>query len=89
MKYAVILERESDGGYVASVPLLSGGVAQGNTREEALANIREAIAVYIECRHPAGDSVREEMPDIEVSETDDMRSEYDFRAGVRGKYADR
>jgi len=43
MKYTVILEKEADGGFVASVLMLPGCVSQGDTREEALANIREAI----------------------------------------------
>lgn len=51
MKYTVILERESDGGFVASVPVLPGCVSQGDTREEAIENIKEAIKVYVEdCR---------------------------------------
>jgi predicted RNase H-like HicB family nuclease len=57
MRYTVVLEQEPDGGYVASVPTLPGCVSQGDTRAEALANIREAIALYIEdCRH-AGDPI--------------------------------
>ena len=48
MHYTVILEREADGGYVASVPLLPGCVSQGDSREEALDNIREAIELYVE-----------------------------------------
>jgi predicted RNase H-like HicB family nuclease len=51
MRYTVVLEQEADGGYVASVPALPGCVTQGDTRSEALANIREAIEVYLEdCR---------------------------------------
>ena len=48
MDYTVILEREPDGGYVVSAPALPGCITQGDTREEALANIREAIELYIE-----------------------------------------
>ena len=55
MKYTVILEREADGGYVVSVPLLPGCVSEGDTRDEALANIREAIELYVEDCHLAGD----------------------------------
>ena len=51
MSYTVILQQESDGGFVAVVPALPGCVSQGDTRNEALANVREAMAVYIEdCR---------------------------------------
>ncbi len=48
MSYTVVLEREADGGFVASVPALPGCVAQGDSREEVLFNIREAIEVYVE-----------------------------------------
>jgi len=57
MSYTVILEQESDGGYVVIVPALPGCVSQGDTREEALANIREAIEMYIEDCLDAGDPV--------------------------------
>jgi predicted RNase H-like HicB family nuclease len=57
MRYTVVLEREEDGGYVASVPALPGCVSQGDTRDQALANIREAIALYVEDCKDAGDPV--------------------------------
>lgn len=44
MKLKVVLQRdEEDGGYIATCPALPGCVSQGETRPEALANIREAI----------------------------------------------
>jgi predicted RNase H-like HicB family nuclease len=57
MCYTVVLEQESDGGYVASVPALPGCVSQGASRSEALTNIREAIELYIEDCCEAGDPV--------------------------------
>ena len=57
MRYTVVLEQENDGGFVVSVPALPGCVSQGDTRAEALANIREAIALYIEDCREAGDAV--------------------------------
>jgi predicted RNase H-like HicB family nuclease len=60
MKYTVILEREADGGYVASVPVLPGCVSQGNTRDEALKNIEEAIELYVDDCRRAGDPVPQE-----------------------------
>jgi predicted RNase H-like HicB family nuclease len=57
MRYTVVLERETDGGFVASVPALPGCVSQGDTRTEALANIREAIELYVEDCRDAGDPV--------------------------------
>lgn len=61
MGYTVILEREPDGGFVAVVPALPGCVTQGDTRDEALANVREAIEVYIEDCLDAGDPVPTEV----------------------------
>lgn len=60
MGYTVVLQRESDGGYVASVPVLPGCVSQGDTREQALQNVREAIELYIEDCIDAGDDVPEQ-----------------------------
>ncbi len=48
MKYTVILEKDEDGIYVASVPALPGCISDGKTVEEALANIREAIQGFID-----------------------------------------
>ena len=57
MKYTVVLEREADGGFVASVPVLPGCVSQGSSREEALRNIHEAVDLYIEDCRLSGDPV--------------------------------
>ncbi len=49
MKYRIVLEPDpEDGGYVVRCPALPGCYSQGNTREEALSNIREAIEAYLE-----------------------------------------
>jgi antitoxin HicB len=55
MHYTVVLQQESDGGFVAVVPALPGCVSQGDTRSEALDNVREAIAVYLEDCLEAGE----------------------------------
>ena len=57
MRYTVIFEQEQDGGYVASVPALPGCVSQGDTRAEALSNIREAIQLYVDDCRDAGDPI--------------------------------
>lgn len=46
--FRVILEPNEASGYTVSVPLLPGCISEGDTKEEALANIKEAIEVYIE-----------------------------------------
>ena len=44
----VILEHAEEGGFVVYCPSLPGCISQGETKEEALANIKEAIELYIE-----------------------------------------
>lgn len=48
MRYRVLIEQDEDGAFVAECPSLPGCVSQGKTREEALVNIRDAIAGYLE-----------------------------------------
>jgi len=48
MKLKVILEPSEEGGYTVVVPALPGCFSEGNTREEAIANINEAIQLYLD-----------------------------------------
>jgi len=48
MKFQTIFEPSEDGGYTVYVPSLPGCISEGDTYEEALANIREAIELYLE-----------------------------------------
>lgn len=48
MKFKVVLEREEDGGYIVYCPVLKGCRSQGDTKEEALNNIKDAIKLYVE-----------------------------------------
>lgn len=48
MKLRVVLEPSPEGGYTVYVPSLPGCISEGETTEEALANIREAIELYLE-----------------------------------------
>lgn len=54
--YTVILEREEDGGYHAFCPALKGCHTQGDTLEEALVNVREAIEAYLESLQKHGEA---------------------------------
>ena len=47
MQFVVTLEQDEDGFVVAECPSLPGCLSQGKTRDEALANIREAIEGYL------------------------------------------
>ena len=46
--YTIMLDREEDGGYHAFCPALPGCHAQGDSYDEAIENIRDAIRLYIE-----------------------------------------
>jgi antitoxin HicB len=56
-RFRVILEPNELGGYTAIVPLLPGCITEGDTKEEALANIKEAIELYIESLRADGEPV--------------------------------
>ncbi len=68
MKFRVRIEIDEDEVFVAEVPALPGCVTQGSTREEAIANAQEAIAVYLESLKAHGEpippSIDEEIVDI-------------------------
>ena len=70
MKYRVFIEQDEDGVYVVEVPALPGCVSQGGTRAEALKNIQEAIAVYLESLtahdEPIPPSIGEEVVEVAV-----------------------
>ena len=48
MKLKIILEPSDEGGYTVTVPSLPGCISEGNTKKEALKNIKEAILLYLE-----------------------------------------
>ena len=57
----VIIFRGEDGFWVAECPSLPGCISQGETREEAVQNIREAIQLYIEALEEDGLAVPDEL----------------------------
>ncbi len=48
MKLKIVLEPSDEGGYTAYVPTLPGCISEGDTSDEALANVREAVELYLE-----------------------------------------
>ncbi len=48
MKLKVYLEPSEEGGFTVYVPALPGCVSEGETEEEAMKNIREAVELYLE-----------------------------------------
>ena len=67
MKFVTTLERDEDGVWVAECPSIPGCVSQGDTRDEALTNIREAIAACLEVRAERGLPLTVETQQVEVT----------------------
>ena len=68
LRYRVLIEPDEDGIFVAEVPSLPGCVSQGATRAEALANIKQAIELYVESleahQEPIPPSISEEIVEV-------------------------
>lgn len=70
MKYKVIVEPQPEGGYSVFVPLLPDVISEGETKSEALANIKDAIEGYLLTLEDMGWSlphIEEETVEVEVS----------------------
>ena len=67
MKMTVTIGRDEDGVWVAECPAIPGCVSQGDTKDEALANIREAIELCIEVRAEKGMPLTIETRQVEVA----------------------
>ena len=67
MRLVVTLERDETGMVVAECPAIPGCVSQGRTEDEAIANIREAIAVCVEARAASGMPVTISTREVEVA----------------------
>jgi len=70
MKYRVLIEQDEDGVFVAEVPSLPGCISQGDTREEAIKNIQEAMEGYLESLkvhdEPIPPPIHEEVIEVEL-----------------------
>jgi antitoxin HicB len=61
LRYTVLMEQNEDGGYTVTVPSLPGCISEGSTREEALAEIEEAISGYVEVARKLGKPIPVEI----------------------------
>ncbi len=85
VQLTALIKREGDG-FVSLCPELDVA-SQGDTIEEARANLVEALEMFLEVADESEVARRLSGP---ISDGDDaMRAEYDFSGGVRGKYAER
>jgi predicted RNase H-like HicB family nuclease len=64
MTRRVVLYPGEDGHLVAEVPSLPGCVSQGNTRDDALANVREAISLHEEVLRERGEPIPDDQVEI-------------------------
>ena len=67
MKFAITIDRDEDGMWIVECPSIPGCVSQGNTKAEALKNIREAIGLCLEVRAERGLPLTVETRQVEVS----------------------
>ena len=67
MKFFVTVDRDEDGVWIAECPAIPGCVSQGETREETLANVREAITLCLEVRAERGLPLTIETKQVEVA----------------------
>ncbi len=67
MKFTITLDRGEDGVWIAECPSIPGCISQGSTRDEAVANIQEAIAICIEVRADNGLPLTIETRQVEVA----------------------
>jgi predicted RNase H-like HicB family nuclease len=67
MKFTITITRDEDGMYVADCPSIPGCVSQGNTDEEAQANIRDAIKECLEVRAAMGMPLTVTTRQVEVA----------------------
>jgi predicted RNase H-like HicB family nuclease len=67
MKFNVTVDRDEDGVWIVECPAIPGCVSQGKTKEEALENIKEAIALCLEVRAEKGLPLTIETRQVEVA----------------------
>lgn len=67
MKFNVTLDRDEGGMWIVECPSIPGCVSQGQTKNEALSNIQEAIALCLEVRAEQGLPLTVETRQVEVT----------------------
>ena len=67
MKFTITIDRDESGAWVAECPAIPGCVSQGETRSEAIANVREAIEACLEVRAERGLPLTVETQQLEVA----------------------
>lgn len=60
-QFTVVVERDEDGVYIASCPAFQGCYSQGESYQETIENLKEAIALHIEARQSLGEPIAVEV----------------------------
>jgi antitoxin HicB len=66
MRQVILYPDHEDGGWVAEVPSLPGCISQGETREDAIARIRDAIETWIDGATHVGMEIPQDALDVQV-----------------------
>jgi predicted RNase H-like HicB family nuclease len=64
----VIVYQDEDGVWIADVPSLPGCHSDGETREQAIENVKEAIALYLESMQASGEEIPEDPRTAQIVE---------------------
>jgi len=67
MEYTVVIRKAPDGFYIASCPVIPEAHAQGETHEECVANIKEALELCLECRKERGEEIPQEIDTRQIT----------------------
>jgi predicted RNase H-like HicB family nuclease len=60
-QFTVVIEQDEDGVYISSCPALQGCHSQGDTYEEAIENLKDALQVYLEAKLSLGETIPAEV----------------------------
>jgi predicted RNase H-like HicB family nuclease len=66
MKFNITLDRDEDGMWIAECPAIPGCVSQGQTKEEAMENVKEAFRLCLEVRAEKGMPLTIETQKVEM-----------------------
>lgn len=70
MKFKILIKQDEDGIFTSEVPELPGCISQGNSREDAIANIKDAISGYLASLKKHGEpipfSIDEDIVEVHV-----------------------
>lgn len=72
MKFIVIIKQDEDGMFISEVPKLPGCISQGNTRDNSITNIKDAVLGYMASLKKHGEliptSIDEEIVEIHIKD---------------------